>query len=139
MHSAHAYSNSATLTFDEPMQDTPFLIASAKRALQSIYRTGHVYKKVGIVMGGIVPKGCYQSDFFHTKMSDKEKRSRAMAACDAINQRFGSGAMQFAAEGIMQHWRMKRGNVSQRFTTCWDELLTINLLNKADEEAVRLL
>jgi DNA polymerase V len=57
---------------------------------------------------------------------NKEKRLKAMKAFDAINQRFGPDAMQFAAEG-KQGWRMKRGNVSSRFTTCWKELLTVDV------------
>jgi DNA polymerase V len=126
LHRTPCYSNSATLTLDEPTHDTPLLIAAAKKALSSIYRTGYIYKKVGITLTGIVPEACYQPDLFHAK-GNREKRLKAMAACDAINQRFGPDAMHFAAEGIKQRWRMKRGNVSQRFTTCWDELLTVNM------------
>lgn len=125
-HRTPCYSNSASWTFDEPTHDTPLLIASAKKALRSIYREGYLYKKTGITMGGIVPEGHYQLDLFHHN-ANHDKRKRALIACDAINQRFGSDAMHFAAEGIKQRWRMKRGNVSQRFTTCWDELLTVHI------------
>src|SRR5579862_3854577 len=117
-HRTPCYSNSATCVLKEPTHDTPLLITSAKKALRSIYRTGYDYKKVGITLGGIVPEACYQMDLFHAN-PDKEKRQRALSACDAIHQRFGPDALHFAAEGIKQRWRMKHGNVSQRFTTCW--------------------
>jgi DNA polymerase V len=136
LHRTPCYSNSATYALSEPTHDTPFLIAAAKRALASIYRTGYLYKKVGITLTGIVSESCYQPDLFHAS-GDKEKRRRAMAACDAIHQRFGSHALRFAAEGIEQSWRAKRGNVSQRFTTCWDELLTVNLVLRQARENMK--
>ena len=47
LHRTPCYSNSATLTLDEPTHDTPLLIAAAKKALSSIYRTGYSRKKWG--------------------------------------------------------------------------------------------
>jgi DNA polymerase V len=125
LHHPPVYSNSATQTFEEPTHYTPRLIALAKRALHSLYRKGYIYKKVGIILGGIVPQECYQPDLFYPQSGVREKQLRAMDVCDAIHQRFGTHALRFAAEGIAQRWRMKRGNVSPRFTTCWDEILTI--------------
>jgi DNA polymerase V len=123
-HRTPYYSNSATVILIEPTHDTPLLITSAKKALRSLYRSGYAYKKVGITLGGIVSEMGYQMDLFCTDRN-KEKRQRALSAFDAINQRFGPSALRFAAEGVKQRWCMKRGNVSLRFTTCWDELLTV--------------
>jgi len=45
-----------------------------------------------------------------------------MAALDRINRRMGSGTMQLLGEGVRKNWAMRRRNVSQRYTTEWDEL-----------------
>ena len=42
---------------------------------------------------------------------------------DRLNARYGRGAVFSAAEGIgARSWQMKRGKLSGRFTTNWDEL-----------------
>ena len=48
-----------------------------------------------------------------------------MSALDAINARFGRGAVHLAAEGIQQPWKMRRGKLSPRYTTCWEELARV--------------
>ena len=45
-----------------------------------------------------------------------------MATLDRINRRMGSGTMQLLGEGVSKNWSMRRGNMSQRYTTEWDEL-----------------
>lgn len=122
-----SYSNSWTLTLEEPTAYTPELTAKATQGLRKIYRPGYIYKKVGIVMGGFFPAGHYQPDLFHTDEKQKAKQRRAMQAVDTLNQRFGDASVRFAKEGIEKRWKMKRGNVSPRFTTSWDELLKIEI------------
>lgn len=122
-----AYSNSATLTLDEPTTFTPDLAAKAKQALRTIFRPGYAYKKVGVTMGGFLPEGSFQPDLFGLSEKEKERQRRAMKVIDKLNQRFGDLALQFAAEGIRKHWKMQRGNVSPRYTTAWDELLNIKI------------
>jgi len=48
-----------------------------------------------------------------------------MATLDRINHRMGSGTMQLLGEGISKDWSMRRGNMSQRYTTEWDELAVV--------------
>ena len=38
---------------------------------------------------------------------------------------YGRDTVTFAASGIRRAWRLRREHVSPRFTTCWDELLTV--------------
>lgn len=122
-----SYSNSWTMTLDEPTAFTPELIAKAKQALARIFREGYVYKKVGVIMGGFAPMGNYQPDLFRRGARRPEKLKRAMEAIDGVNLRYGDAAMRFAAEGILQSWKMKRGHVTPRYTTSWDELLNIEI------------
>ncbi|MBS0620004.1 MAG: Y-family DNA polymerase [Verrucomicrobia bacterium] len=118
-----SYINSATLTLIEPTTFTPELISKAKEALTQIYRPGYLYKKVGITLGGFVPKGPVQMDLFAKRPSPHQ--TRAMQVLDDINNRYGRSTLRLAAEGLCQSWRAKGKNTSSRFTTAWAELLTI--------------
>ena len=58
---------------------------------------------------------------------ERAEASRLYKAVDALNARFGKGKVFSAAEGIgPRSWQMKRGKLSRRATTCWNELLTVN-------------
>ncbi|MGC2166097.1 MAG: DUF4113 domain-containing protein [Gallionella sp.] len=45
-----------------------------------------------------------------------------MTTLDQINRRMGSGTMQLLGEGLKKNWAMRRGRMSPRYTTVWDEL-----------------
>jgi DNA polymerase V len=122
------YSSSWTIALQEPTAFTPELVGKAKEALRKIFRSGLIYKKVGIIMGEFIsPTNC-QPDLFLFDEKRTNKQKRAMQAIDELNQRFsGKSSIRFASEGIQQRWKMKRGNVSFRYTTSWDELLEIHI------------
>lgn len=48
-----------------------------------------------------------------------------MCAVDELNRLSGRGTVRSAAEGFEHRWRMKCGRRSPRYTTRWDELLTV--------------
>jgi DNA polymerase V len=56
-----------------------------------------------------------------------------MLAMDAVNERFGKGALKVASAGIhhvsepQAHWHMKQTRRSPRYTTQWDELLEVGI------------
>jgi DNA polymerase V len=124
---ADAYHNSITLTLTEPTSYTPTVTSLAKDGLRKIYRKGYLYKKVGIILGGLISEGNTQPDLFSSSTKDTVKQTKAMQLCDTINHRYQGKAIRFASEGISQSWQMQRGNVSPRFTTAWKELLTIRI------------
>lgn len=122
-----SYSNSATLALEEPTHYSPTLITKAKRALKGIFLPHYPYKKVGIVLGGFVVEESYQPDLFDSDAPRRTKRTKAMETLDHIQMRFGTRALRFAAEGCTQKTRTRSDHCSPRYTTSWDELLTINL------------
>ncbi|WFS64386.1 DUF4113 domain-containing protein [Pseudodesulfovibrio thermohalotolerans] len=48
-----------------------------------------------------------------------------MRAVDDVNTRWERDTVSFAASGIKQKWRMKREMRSPRYTTVWEEILTV--------------
>ena len=55
-----------------------------------------------------------------------ERGERFSKAIDSLNMRYGKGKVFSAAEGVGEKsWKMKRGKLSKRATTRWDELLTV--------------
>ena len=48
-----------------------------------------------------------------------------MAALDKINGMYQNPQVKLAVEGQGRDWRLKREMLSQRYTTCFDELLVV--------------
>lgn len=122
------YSNQARAVLAEPTNFTPHLLNCAKESLKAIFRPGFVYKRAGILLGGLVPEGCYQQDLFTLHDPVKEaKRKTVMNLLDKVNNKYGYRALQFASEGISQGWQRKKGLCSDCYTTRWSDLLTIRI------------
>ena len=116
------YYGSDHYTFQTGTSDTVKIIKAALEVLESIYRPGFGYKKGGVILNHIVPKNENQLNIFDSDPLDNEKLSNVL---DAINDRFGPRTIKSAACGINQEWKLRSDYISKRFTTSWDEILTI--------------
>jgi DNA polymerase V len=56
---------------------------------------------------------------------DDARSMARMAAIDALNARYGRGAVAFGTAGERQAWGLRREFISPRYTTVWDELLRV--------------
>jgi len=118
------YSKGATYELPVPTAYTPTIIHFAKRILDSIYRKGFRYKKLGIMIPGIIREDEQQlSLFYPTK--ERKVTSELMETIDRINKTMGRQTLHFASEGIEQPWQMRREFLSPRYTTHWDEIFEI--------------
>ncbi|MEY4598155.1 MAG: hypothetical protein RLZZ445_952 [Pseudomonadota bacterium] len=100
--------------------DTRRLIAAAMSGLESIYRTGFRYKKIGVMLTGLQPVHAVQDDLFSTV--EQPRATRLMSTMDRINRIYGMNTATFASAGIDQPWRMQTAQKSPRYTTSWNEL-----------------
>lgn len=119
------YYPTATVPLEQPTQDTLVLIRKAREILESLYRPGYPYAKAGVRLLDLSPAGISQGDMLLNESPETEKRSQdLMDTLDAIRKRFGAEACQPGTTGIRvaKTWQMQRANVSQRFTSQWDEL-----------------
>lgn len=118
----------AKIILDEPSDYTPLLIHAAKKALLSFAEEGTAYRKVGVILDGLVPSRCYQRDLFAEHPVSVEKQRSVMSVVDSINRRYGKKVIKTAAEGVSQNeWTMRQDRRSDRYTSCWDELLKIDI------------
>jgi DNA polymerase V len=94
------------------------------RLLQRIYRPGHRYKKCGVMLTALALATTARADLFDDR--DREKERRLMQAVDAVNARFGRGAVFFAGAAApkagVPRWTTKAAMRSPRYTTRFDEL-----------------
>ena len=118
-----------TASMDIPVATayTPELISYAKTLLERVYKSGPAYRKVGIMLAGIVPRGRVQSNLFHPCL-EGPKEHALMETIDAINARWGRGTIAYAASGFERPWWMRQTKRSPRFTTSWKELPLVKAL-----------
>ena len=115
------YQRSIIVPLSNPSDDTTKLIGSALAGLKEIYRSGYQYKKTGVLLMGLQPKGTVQPTLFDDPV-EQERSDGLMHVMDAINRKMGQGSVSIAASGIRQRWAMKRERKSPNYTTDWKEL-----------------
>lgn len=118
------YQRSIVVPLETPTDDTRVLCHAALSGLKHIYRTGYAYQKAGVMLMEIIPRASRPLTLFDD-VAAEQKSHALMATLDAINRRMGRGSVWLLGEGIKPSWQMRRGNVSQRYTTEWDELVVV--------------
>src|SRR5439155_18569775 len=98
------HSASVTVPLVRPTADTRLLIGAAVRALEGMYRPGFNYVKAGVMLVDLQPEGQEQREldlFAGTHETEtfapQRDRSHLMGALDALNRRFGRGAVTVAS------------------------------------------
>jgi DNA polymerase V len=117
----HQYQPAMLLPLFEPTDDTRLLCRAALSGLRQIYRSGYMYQKAGVMLTEIIPATARPPTLFGD-VAAQQRSASLMATLDRINRRMGSGTMQLLGEGVRKDWAMRRANVSQRYTTEWNEL-----------------
>jgi DNA polymerase V len=126
------HSPSATIPLRRPSADTRVIISAALAALRGMYREGFNYAKAGVMLVDLQPQGQQQgeldfaSDAGETPAQEVAESSRLMEAIDAMNRRFGRGAVTVAsavhqARHVENAGRQERR--SPRYTTRLQEIV----------------
>ncbi len=69
---------------------------------------------------GLVPVSQVQANLFDHH--DRVRSTRLMSALDAVNERWGAGALQYASSGMTKKWKTQFHRRSPAYTTQWNEL-----------------
>lgn len=115
------YQQSLVVPLSQPTDDTLKLVNAALQGLRTIYRSGYHYKKTGVMLMGLQPKGSIQATLFDDPV-EQGRSDSLMHVMDAINHKMGKVSVSIAASGIKQRWAMRRESKSPNYTTDWDEL-----------------
>ncbi len=126
------HSPSITAPLRRPSADTRVLIHAAVQALQGLYRPGFNYVKAGVMLVALQPEAVRQdeldlfSDSPGAAAQPSEESSRLMGAVDALNRRFGLGAVSVASAAHQasngQH-AARQEKRSPRYTTRLSEIV----------------
>lgn len=118
------YYNIMRILLPTQTASTIVLTKAAIWGLRKIYKRGYKYQKAGIMLSELVDAQTRQMDLFG--LSPISNRNQLMEVVDNINDRMGKGTIRLASQGIKQSWAMRRENVSQNYTTDWEELLCVH-------------
>lgn len=112
--------DSVVVALQQPTADTGLLVMAAVEGLRRLYRPGHGYQKVGVMLGGLCGSTDVQPDLF--RVSEDPRRQRLMATLDDINRLHGRDTLRVASAGLSKAWLMRAEHRSPRYTTCLGEL-----------------
>lgn len=74
-------------------------------------------------MVDLVPSEAVQASLFDRP--DDACSIARMQAIDALNRKFGRGTVTYASMGRKPGWKLRTEFISRRYTTRWDDLLSI--------------
>lgn len=103
-----------------PTNDTLEIVHYALEGLKSIFMPDYQYKKAGVIITEIVTSA--QLGLFDTV--DREKREKLMQAIDKVNGEHRH-LIKLAVQGNGRDWKLKQEQLSKRYTTDINEVLTI--------------
>ena len=124
---------SATVPLVRPSADTRAVIGAALGALKGMYREGFNYAKAGVMLVDLQPQAQAQGEldlFSETEAAPSkqvQESSRLMGAIDALNQRFGRGAVTVGSAIKQARHAQNAGRQEQRsprYTTRLEEIVT---------------
>lgn len=126
------YHNHAIVHFDTPTNSTSLMTKEALEALKPIFEKGFYYKKCGVVVTNLVPENIRQINLFENaetlqnKDNLEKKESKLANMIDRYNEKCGTRIVKLAVEGEKKHnWDNKKQLLSNRYTTRWQEILTV--------------
>jgi DNA polymerase V len=118
------YAREQTVRLPIATADTGKIVRASWLGLNAIWRDGFQYKKAGVMLLDLARAGQVQGGLFDRP--DSPRAQARMRALDHLNRRFGRDTVGYAAAGVARPWKMRRGSLSPRYSTCWDELLNVS-------------
>ncbi len=122
------YFNTAHRTLPEPTADTMTLTTVACDALCSIYRKDYAYKKAGVMINELTDSRHIQQSLF-CNTTDRERRSRLMAAMDSINSGSLSHDTIHTASYSPIDKLVRKDHPSRLFSTRLSDIISINCIH----------
>ncbi|HSP57828.1 MAG TPA: Y-family DNA polymerase [Halomonas sp.] len=121
------HNNSVVVPLVRPSDDSRELLAAAQQALGALFREGYRYQKCGVMLLDLVDARYRQLTLYEAAQSDsaKGRSQRLMAAVDRLNREMGRDTVRFGLPRHNNAWALRCERRSSRYTTRWDELMTV--------------
>jgi DNA polymerase V len=116
-------SNSITITLAMATNSNNEIAMAAITGLKKIYRPNLLYKKAGVIVGGITSDLYVQGNLFEGERNLAFKKMSKVL--DLLNARYGRDSVKLAVQGSSREWHLRQENLSPRYTTNWKEILKI--------------
>jgi DNA polymerase V len=117
------YTNAATVRLPLPSQDTAVLLRAALPLAEQLHRPHKPLQKAGVLLQDLHPNDLLQHHLLAPLPESEQRRREAlMATIDALNHRYGSGTVQWAACGLRPTWAMRRSRLSRAATTRLEDI-----------------
>lgn len=117
------YYGSGQGTFNQGEEAPQVMIKKALQILDEIYRYGYAYKKCGVLLSDLRPKGERQLSLIENNFLETEKVTQVM---DAINKKFGPHSIKVLSCNQKRKNQLQT-RLSPNYTTSWNELLLIKI------------
>ncbi len=92
--------------------------------VEQLFVTGSRYLKTGVILSGLVPEDCIQSNLFETAPAPLLKN--LMHAIDNVNSSMGQDMVSFASSGINKEWKMRQDMRSPKYSSRWEDMKTVD-------------
>jgi DNA polymerase V len=134
------YHLSGTVQLPFATADTGVLVKAAVRLLRTIFKpNADGYKKAGIMALDLLPDSVVQTNLFADATLELRSQ-KLMTAMDTINRKMGKNTVRYSTalhQNDTSAWQMRTEWRSPRYTTHWDELLTIDVNNQDENLMLR--
>jgi DNA polymerase V len=121
------YARSGCLSLLPATSYTPTIQTRARTILETLYRPGHTFQKVGVMLTDLTPRAHRQRSFFDPPAREASRRHHLMQVMDTINNQYGHATITLASAGLgHKTWHMRQQFLSKRYTTSWAELAEVS-------------
>lgn len=118
------FSKGIVIPLRRPTADSRLLVQSAVMGVNQIYKPGFQLSKAGVMLLDLTPENVSQGEFDFDAPETRD-RGKLMAAMDAINDRFGRGAIHVGSAvgaGVPRAWSMRQERLTPQYTTKFSDL-----------------
>ncbi len=118
------FSKSIVIPLRRPTADSRHLVQAAVMGVNQIYKPGFQLSKAGVMLLDLMPDSVSQGEFDFDAPKTRD-RGKLMAAMDAINDRFGRGAIHVGSAvgaGVERDWSMRQERLTPQYTTRFSDL-----------------
>jgi DNA polymerase V len=123
--SPYKKSHSHAIGLEYATDDILILNKAALQQIDVLFKENKKYVKVALMFSALHPKSQHIDDLWQP-LALIQQRETLMKTLYKMKQRYGSDCVQIGYHSNSTSWKMKQLHRSPRYTTCWNEMLTVD-------------